>query len=521
MPSPNNVNKSIPAIPVDGNKRQASAVMLPIVNGSGTIVNYLPIKCTDNGDGTATLDVGLALNGEIDIGNVNILNTSNAKINPATEETLAEIKTAIDEINADVDATLSSRATEATLGQVKTNLDDVKTKLDTLNAKDFATQATLAQIKTAIDEINTDIDATLSSRATEATLGQVKTNLDDVKTKLDTLNAKDFATQATLATRASEATLELVRLLLAGQLKIGSSDGQTSANKFIAVDSSGRVLVTAGGVVSPGNSTTTPLGIGATFTGTAESCLSISHIIIMVKSDQPSATKGLKVEVSADGTTWNTLEEFTVPANKLKVYTLGPAGAFFRVRYTNNSVAQSSFLLQTTLKPFSQKASTHVISDSIADEDDAELVKAVITGVTETGVFKNAKVSDDGFLKVVLPPPTAPSGSTSVQTLADSSMSGTVDTLYVIPNGSTLKIQQLRAGSQRTTSGGTKVELYYDPAGTGVGMTLIDKLYTDGSSANSALDIEFVGDGTRAIRLRRVNFGGGSVEIFAAWRGYI
>lgn len=364
MPSPNNINKSIPAIPVDGNKRQASALLLPIVNGSGTIINYLPIKCTDNGDGTATLDVGLALNGEIDIGNVNLLNTSNAKINPATEDTLAEIKTAIDEINADVDATLSSRATEATLGQVKTNLDDVKTKLDTLNAKDFATQATLAQIKTAIDEINTDIDATLSSRATEATLGQVKTNLDDVKTKLDTLNAKDFATQATLATRASEATLELVRLLLDGQLKVGSTTG-ISADRFMPID-------------------------GAT-----------------------------------------------------------------------------------------------------------------------------------GFVKVQLPPPTAPVGSTSVSIVSQSSMAGTVDTVYIIPNGSTLKIQQLRGGSQASTTGGAKVELYYDPNGTGLGMTLLDAIYVEGASDGNILDESFLGNGTRAVRLRRVHFGGGSLEIFGAWRGYI
>ncbi len=128
----------------------------------------------------------------------NILNLDVALSTRATEATLASVKTDLDSILARLDVALSTRATEATLGLVKTDLDDVKTKLDTLNAKDFSTQTTLAQVKTDLDSILAQLNVTLSTRASESTLGAVKSDLDDIKTKLDTLNAKDFATQTTL-----------------------------------------------------------------------------------------------------------------------------------------------------------------------------------------------------------------------------------------------------------------------------------------------------------------------------------
>lgn len=51
------------------------------------------------------------------------------------------------------------------------------------------------------------------------------------------------------------------------------------------------------------NSTTTPLGAGATFTGEWEDTLDYGTMVIGIISDQDSATDGLKIEYSADGIT--------------------------------------------------------------------------------------------------------------------------------------------------------------------------------------------------------------------------
>ena len=158
-----NVSKRLPAFPYDQNNKPSSLLMLPIVVGN-EITGYLPAKATDNGDGTATLDVSGGGGGGVDP--VGLKNIAAAPINPSTEDTLLLINTGIGSTN---------------------------TKLDTLNAKDFALEATL---------VTRASEATLATRASEATLATRAS-----ETTLASLEGKDFALEATLATRATEATL--------------------------------------------------------------------------------------------------------------------------------------------------------------------------------------------------------------------------------------------------------------------------------------------------------------------------
>jgi hypothetical protein len=125
--------------------------------------------------------------------------------NVASEITLGQIKTGVDNIYAKLDVALSTRASELTLGSVKSNLDDIKTKLDTLNAKDFSTQTTLALIKSAIDNIYVRFDVALSSRATENTSQAILSALgtqsgSDIVTELNNILSvlNGAATESTL-----------------------------------------------------------------------------------------------------------------------------------------------------------------------------------------------------------------------------------------------------------------------------------------------------------------------------------
>jgi len=49
----------IPQLPQDENQKNPAVIMGCIVTGN-TIVGFLPLRCTDNGDGTATLVVEIA-----------------------------------------------------------------------------------------------------------------------------------------------------------------------------------------------------------------------------------------------------------------------------------------------------------------------------------------------------------------------------------------------------------------------------------------------------------------------------
>lgn len=105
-------------------------------------------------------------------------------------------------------------------------------------------------------------------------------------------------------------------------------------------------LPTGGGLISSGNSTTTPLGAGETFTGTGEQN---SHPHVAV-SGKTTATGTLFFDFSNDGTNWDST--FPVSGYKIKANTnfFHPAvklGRYFRIRLVNDSVAQSSLRLTT------------------------------------------------------------------------------------------------------------------------------------------------------------------------------
>ena len=53
----NKFGQKIPNFPVDEHGKYAPVLYGVIVDASGNIIKYLPIRCTDNGDGTCTPSV--------------------------------------------------------------------------------------------------------------------------------------------------------------------------------------------------------------------------------------------------------------------------------------------------------------------------------------------------------------------------------------------------------------------------------------------------------------------------------
>lgn len=152
--------------------------------------------------------------------------------------------------------------------------------------------------------------------------------------------------------------------------------------------------------ISTLNTTSANLGSGATFTGPWEDVSGYATISVLVKSDVASATDGLKLELSADGITVHNDDVYTIPANSGKVFSVPAFGKFFRVRYVNSGTAQTSFTLQTKYFVDYPKPSSHRIDNAIISQDDAELVKAVITGQRPDGSFTNIDTTTAGNLKV-------------------------------------------------------------------------------------------------------------------------
>ena len=166
--------------------------------------------------------------------------------------------------------------------------------------------------------------------------------------------------------------------------------------------SNNELLVNLEGHICTDNTTSTPLAEDATFTGGWQDTKNYGVISIAIKSDKASATDGLVVEWSPDQIVVADTDKFTLSANVGKVFTFGPASRYVRVKYTNGAAAQTTFNLETLLRRVYVKPSSHRINDSIVAQDDAELVKAVLTGENPGGTFVNFQATTAGNFKVSL-----------------------------------------------------------------------------------------------------------------------
>ena len=158
-------------------------------------------------------------------------------------------------------------------------------------------------------------------------------------------------------------------------------------------------------LVSALNSSSTLLSGDAVFTGTAEDVSAWSMITVFVHSDVASATKGLSLEISSDGTNWDRKKTVTATANASQtafggVHSLAVVSRYFRVVYTNGSGGQSAFRLQTIYHRHKSKHLTSSLDQDINDQNDVELVRAALMGKLGSGSFGSVEVDNQKRLRV-------------------------------------------------------------------------------------------------------------------------
>jgi len=141
------------------------------------------------------------------------------------------------------------------------------------------------------------------------------------------------------------------------------------------------------------------LGIGEVKTGAWEDTLNYNNIIIGIGTTQDSVTNGLDIQWSHDGVSICDNDVFSICANKSKVFTFTPARRYVRLVYTNG-ITSGDIDVQTIFKKGGIKASSHRLQDHIVAEDDAELVKAVLTGEDPNGTFNLVQTTEDGNLSI-------------------------------------------------------------------------------------------------------------------------
>lgn len=123
---------------------------------------------------------------------------------------------------------------------------------------------------------------------------------------------------------------------------------------------------------SVGNTTTTPLGSSATFTGAGEQ----SELPDVGVSCQTDAAGTLFFDFSNDGTNWSPfpVSGFAVAADIHEFHTAVKLGRHFRARFVNGSTAQTYLRLHTYFGQYS-KVPNAPLNQSIGPDSDAQLVR--------------------------------------------------------------------------------------------------------------------------------------------------
>jgi hypothetical protein len=211
------------------------------------------------------------------------------------------------------------------------------------------------------------------------------------------------------------------------------------------------------------------------FQGEYIATLDCSELIVSVSADQDSATDGLVIQWSTDGVAVNETDEFSILANRGKTFTFPCNRRYVKIKYTNGAVDQVMFNLATYCKKYASKGSSHRIKDAIVADDDAILTKGIITGLDDTGVFKNVGVSVSNRLQVVSQPYT-----------------------YAVSEGDILNhTGLLKFGTRTSVAAGTSSLVWEGTAANYTYLTSAEQLQVSSSSANDTAD----GTGIRTLTI--------------------
>lgn len=166
------------------------------------------------------------------------------------------------------------------------------------------------------------------------------------------------------------------------------------------------------GVLSSKNSTTTPLGIGGVFTGVADDVLDYNSVNVSIFTDQDSSIGGFTIQFSSDNTNWDFQTQKSIIVSRAQQYTIPTTSRYFRVVYTNGSVAQGVFRLQSILANGKNQNETLLGSVGLETFSKSRLIGQNVDSSIER--FRSVGVNSEGHLLTRIDGPTTAFGDLSV-----------------------------------------------------------------------------------------------------------
>ena len=193
---------------------------------------------------------------------------------------------------------------------------------------------------------------------------------------IDLMDISNQATWSAGTLTSDKAALASFKTWLDTSSGGGGGGGDASASNQL-IQNSLLNTISGTGIVSGTsvNSTNTPLAGGEVFTGTSEDISLYGSVTVTVFTDQASATDGLSIQQSSNGTDWDVRDVFTLAAQiagRAQTFQVQRAARFFRVVYTNGATIQTAFRLQTIFNKTISRGSSVRPQDGRTNEVDVE-----------------------------------------------------------------------------------------------------------------------------------------------------
>jgi hypothetical protein len=135
------------------------------------------------------------------------------------------------------------------------------------------------------------------------------------------------------------------------------------------------------------------------FTGTSENVTGYAMILVSVFSSHASATDGLSLQQSSDGTNWDITDTYTIPATTGKTFSFQPCASFYRLVYTNGATLTTSLRIQTVFHLIPAKASSQRPQDGLSNENDFGQESSFLNGFNGT-TWDRLRSVNTGYLGV-------------------------------------------------------------------------------------------------------------------------
>lgn len=151
------------------------------------------------------------------------------------------------------------------------------------------------------------------------------------------------------------------------------------------------------------NNTTSTLLANAVYTGTFEPTTGYVSISVLINTDQTSASEGVEVQQSDDGTNVRFADKFAITSTEVLngwgYFTVPARAEYVRIKYTNGGTNQGSFRLRTYLSPTTLDNIETTVEAPISSSNTTELSRNVILAKNDSNAYGNVTRGSSGGLR--------------------------------------------------------------------------------------------------------------------------